>query len=464
VTCLVVALLLAGSAATEEPLLSLDEAVRIARTSHPKVDAARAQLEAARAVLSQATAGFLPGVTGEIAYQPQTANSLPPPGLKRLLSHLTLPGTASVADSAGDTITTVCLQSSACAPAPAFSLPPASYDLQTFWTAGLGMFWNLWDWGTTIYGQRAARSNVEAQRYGVVAQQNDVALNTKLAFFNLLAVLAAVKVAEQAVATEQLNVETAKQMKKAGVSAEVDVATALADLAKAQLSLVLVQGAISSAQAALALAMGQPSWRGYTLQPPPEPPEEPTPSEASAIDQAQRDRPEPRELALQARGYHEAAKAARGQFLPQLVIQGGAAWTGDSLASVTNFGLSVSLSYPLTGLNPFLVRAQMRQAEADRGLTLAQERQTRDEVGYQVADAISAVSTARQALIAVKQYLDAGHARYELARKSYAAGVVDIVQLSEATLQYIDAQFRQVTAMLNLNQARARLEWALGRP
>ena len=56
---------------------------------------------------------------------------------------------------------------------------------------------------------------------------------------------------------EKLNADTAKQTKKAGVSAQVDVATAQGDLAKAQLSLVLAQGAISSAQAALALAMGQ---------------------------------------------------------------------------------------------------------------------------------------------------------------------------------------------------------------
>ncbi len=459
---MVVALLLVGGAATEESLLSLDDAVRIARTSHPKVDAARAQLEVARAALSQATAGFLPGLTAGIAYQPQSSNMVPPPGLKSLLSHLSLPGTASVTDTAGNTVTTLCLQSSDCAAPPAFSRPAPSYALRSYWTADLGIFWNAWDWGTTIYRQRAARSNVEAQRYDIETQRNDVALAVKLAFFNLLAVQASVKVADQAVATEQLNVDTAKHMKKAGVSAEVDVATAQADLAKAHLSLILVQGAISSAQAALALALGQQSWRGYALAPPGEPLDEPPLPQGSAIDQAERDRPEPRQLSWQARGYEQTALAVRGQFLPQLALQGGPSWAGDSQDAVTNFGISVSLSFPLTGLNPFLVRAQMRQAEAERVLTLAEERQARDEVGYQVADALSELSTARAALVAVKQYLDAGHARYELAQKSYAVGVVDIVQLSDATLQYIDAQFRQVTATLNLHQARARLDWALG--
>ena len=64
----------------------------------------------------------------------------------------------------------------------------------------------------------------------------------------------------------------------------------------------------------------------------------------------------------------------------------------------------------------------------------------------------------------MKALLDATYQRYDLAKKSYIAGVADIVQLSEATLEYIDAQFRSVTSTLNLNQARARLDWALGRP
>ncbi len=462
-TWTLVAALLVGSAVSDESLLSLDEAVRIARTTHPNVDAARAQLEIARAIWSQATAGFLPGLTAAIAYQPQSSNSAPPPGLRSLLTHLSLPGTASVADTSGEPITTLCLHSASCAPPPPFSRPAPSYSLQSYWVADVGIYWNVWDWGTTIYQQRSARANVEAQRYALAAQKNDVALNAKLAFFNLVAVQATIKVAHGAVALAQRNVEAAKKTTKASGPAAVDVATADADLARAQLTLVLAEGAVSSAQAALALAMGQQSWRGYTLQPPTETRDEPPPPQNAAIDQAELERPEPRELAWQARGYREAALAARGQFLPQLVLQGGPSWAGDSLGAVTNVGINVSLSYPLTGLNPFLVRAQMRRAESERALALAEERQARDEVSDQVAAAISEASTAQAALVAIARYLDAGRERYELASRSYAAGAVDIVQLSDATLQYIDAQFRHVAATLNLQQGGARLDWALGR-
>ena len=457
-TWTVLAALLIGSAVSDESLLSLDEAVRIARASHPNVDAARAQLEIARATLSQATAAFLPGLTAGIAYQPQSSNSAPPPGLRSLLTHLSLPGTASVADTSGNAITTLCLRSSDCAAPPPFSRPAPSYALQSYWTAEVGIYWNAWDWGTTIYQQRAARANVEAQRYALAAQKNDVALDVKLAFFNLVAVQATIEVAHQSVTLAQRNVELAKKATKS-----VDAATASADLARAQLTLVLAEGAVSSGQAALALAMGQQRWRGYTLVRAGPPRDAPPPAQDSAIDEAERDRPEPRLLAWQARGYRDASLAARGQFLPQLVLQGGPSWAGDSFGAVTNVGLSVSLSYPLTGLNPFIVRAQMRRADSERAAALAEERQARDEVSDQVAAAISEVSTARAALVAIARYLEAGRARHELAAESYAAGTVDIVQLSDATLQYVEAQFRQVTATLNLQQGTARLDWALGR-
>ena len=184
-TCAVVAVLLFGGAVTDEPLLSLDEAVRVARASHPKVDAARAQLDVARAQLSQATAGFLPGLTGAVGYLPQSSNTEPRPGLRRLLTHLAPPGVT-------------------------FSRPPPSYALESYWTAQLGIYWNAWDWGATIYQRRAARAGVEAQRYGVQTQRNDVALAVKQAFFELVAVQSSITVAKEGVTRAERNVDAAR--------------------------------------------------------------------------------------------------------------------------------------------------------------------------------------------------------------------------------------------------------------
>jgi outer membrane protein TolC len=448
-------------AATGDPTLTLDEAVRIARTSHPKVDAARAQLDVARAQLARATSAFLPALTGGIGYSPQTGNTLTPPGLKRLPL---LAGTAQVADTAGRTITTACVGSSACTPAPPFSLSAASWSLQTTWFAGVGAWWNLWDWGATPYARRAARFGVEAQHHYIAAQQNDVGLDAKLAYFTLLAVEASIKVAQEAVATEKLNVEAARvqAQNKTGLAAEVDVATALADLAKAELALVETAGSLSSAQAALTVALGQASWHGYQLAEPPPPPDVPPPPLDPTIAEAEAHRAEPRQLAAEAQSYWETERAVRGQLLPQLVLQGGVAWTGDATDIATNGIITLSLSYPVTGMNPFAVRAEMREAEANRAYTLALERQARNDVSYQVAGAISEWGTAQEALGAVRLYLDAGRRRYQAAQKSYAAGSGDIVQLSEATFQFIDAELRQVTAKLNFNVAQAKLDWSLG--
>src|SRR5438128_1047692 len=69
-----------GGAAGEP---TVDDAVRIARSHHPAVEAQRAAVDGARARVLQAQSGFLPFLTGSLAYEPQTANLIQPPALRQ---------------------------------------------------------------------------------------------------------------------------------------------------------------------------------------------------------------------------------------------------------------------------------------------------------------------------------------------------------------------------------------------
>src|SRR4051794_18911370 len=77
----------AAARAQEAPeRLTVDDAVRIAVKNHPSVAAARASAEAAGARHQQSWAPFHPGVTGSLAYQPQTANFAASPSFARALA------------------------------------------------------------------------------------------------------------------------------------------------------------------------------------------------------------------------------------------------------------------------------------------------------------------------------------------------------------------------------------------
>jgi outer membrane protein len=416
---------------TAADTLTLDEAVKLARGRHPSVMQQRAQLEAARARLSQARALFLPSLTGGVAYQPQTAN----PALTPQFLRLGLPRPNL----------------------------PAAYDPFNYWTASLGLYWTAWDWGRSIYGARAAAAATESQALNVDSSILQVTLDVKLAYYNALAADAAVKVAEEAVATQKRHEDQARAFFEVGSRTKIDLASAASDVAAAELTLARAHGALESAQAALAAALGDERWRAWTLVTPSEYADTAPTSLESAMDEALKSRPEPRALLMLAEGYRSSARSARGAFLPALTLALGPSWAGtDFTGLATNFSATLALSFPLLGMNPMLVYGQMREADANRALAEAQAASARNNIRLETAQAHALLVAAREAIAAAQKLYAAARERQQLAEGRYQAGVGSIIELSDAELAFVNAQFQQVQAALDLASARARLDHALG--
>ncbi|HEY7956524.1 MAG TPA: TolC family protein [Polyangia bacterium] len=459
-------------------VLTLEDAIRIARAHHPSVEATRAQLEAARARLSQARAQFLPGVTGSFSYQPQTANFALSPGFKRLLDTPSS-GLASVLSTSGAPITAQCVPpmnpdgsfdfSGVCQSPPPPAAAPADYQLFNYWAASLGIYWTAFDWGRTIYGYRAARTAVDAQALSTRASEADVVLNVKLAYYGALAADAAERVAIEALATQNRHLDQARAFLAVGSKTKIDVASAESDTAAAELSLARARGGVESARAQLSAAIGEDPFRDYTLVTPPESADaetiaNPPPALDTLVDEALATRPEPEALRLQARSLADTARALRGSYLPSLVLQAGPTWGGVDLASLTtNFSITVSLTYPITGMNPFLVHAQVKEAQATAAVARAQERAERNQVRLETAQARAGIDSAREAVKAAQKLVAAARERRDLAEGRYDAGVGSILELSDAELNYVNAELQSVQSTLTLAQARAELDHALGR-
>jgi outer membrane protein len=415
--------------------LTIEDAVKLARSRHPAVMQQRAQLAAAQARLTQARALFLPSLTGTLAYQPQTANFAPTPGFKRALS-----------SGSGAT------------------LPPPSYDPFNFWQASLGVYWVAWDWGRTAYGARAASQQTESQRLNVDSSLLQVTLDVKLAYYNTVAAAAQVKVSQDAVATQKRHEDQARAFYEVGTRTKIDLASAESDTAAAELTLARAHGALEAAEAALAAALGDEHWRAWTLVTPPEYGEVAPTSLEADIDEALKSRPEPRAFNLLAESYRSSRRAARGQFFPFLTLSLGPNWAGTDFSSLTtNFSATLALTFPLLGMNPMQVHGQMREADANRQFVEAEGASTRNNIRLETAQAHALLTAAREEIVAARKLLTAAHERQQLAEGRYQAGVGSIIELSDAELAFVNAQFQEVQAQLDLASARARLDHALGR-
>jgi outer membrane protein len=462
---LILLMVTAGSVGAAEgpPVLTLQEALARAQRQHPNIEATRALLEAARGRFETARAGFIPALTGSAAYVPQTANFVLTPSFQRVFS--AAPGTsATVRDVTGADREVSCIGASCPNPVPA-AVRTTAYDLISFWSLAVGITWTAWDWGRTPYAYRAARTGIDAQKANVDSVVLQVALDVKLAYYGALAAETQLSVAEEAVASQKKHLAQARAFLEVGQKTKIDVAASESDLANAELTLARARGALDSARVALANALGDEGWTPVKLLTPSEPAvDEPLAGEA-LYDEAVKNRPEPRELSLRARSFADTARSLRGAYLPQLQLSLGPSFAGTDISGLTtNFTISLALAYPLTGMNPFAIHGQVREARANERAFIAQERASRNLVRLETANAVALLRSAREAVVAARKLVTAARERRDLAEGRYQAGVGSILELSDAETNFVNARFSEVRALLDVGQAHARLDRALGRP
>jgi len=129
---------------------------------------------------------------------------------------------------------------------------------------------------------------------------------------------------------------------------------------------------------------------------------------------------------------------------------------------VNNLVFNIVLSYPTTGMSPFLVRGQIHESEANLAATRARDRATRDVIRQETSDAHALLAAAGEEVLAARALVEAADAQRELAIGRYATGVGTIIELQNALLNDVAARFQRVQAGYDLASARARLQHALG--
>ncbi|HLK90789.1 MAG TPA: TolC family protein [Polyangia bacterium] len=459
---------LAGAGArAEPPVLTLDDAVRLARARQPAIEAQQGQAAAAHGRQEQALARLLPFLDGSVAYAPTTPNFAVTPAQQRVL--LANSGSAQVLDAAGAPVTVNCRTPGMgnCTPIPA---PPNSWALQSYWTMQLGLNWTVWDWGRSIDGYRGARDLAAAADAGVAVSERDVVLNVQLAFFAAVTADEQVAVAEDAVKTYRAHTAQTRGLHDAGLRTGIDVATAESAEAAVAITLARARAARDAARAQLDVALGVDAWPGWTLRAPAatfelQPSDDAradAPLDALAESAAAR-RPEVVQLRLTESGLGAARAATRGSYLPQLTLSLGPSWAGTGLSSLTpNWSVVIGLGYPTGGMSPWLVHGQTREADGNLIGARAQQRATLEAIRAETVTARAALIAARDELRFARTLAEAAARQRGLADGRYQTGIGNVIELYDALLTDVNARFQLVQARLDLASARARLQHALG--
>jgi len=426
-----VAALLKDPAATTK-VLTLDEALRSARTHQPALELARGALIAAQGQSDSARSGLLPTLNANATYTRATSNFVFTPG-------------GSVNPNA---------------PPP----PSPSFTTNPLWRFSASASQLVYDFGETINKWKAARVAAESQGESVRATEAQVAYNARSAFFTARAAKDMVGVARETLANQERHLGQVQGYVEVGSRPEIDLTQARADRATAQVQLINAENTYDVSKALLNQAMGIERSIDYDLSDDELPAVEGEDGNVETlVDQAQHLRPEMSSLRLNLNSQELSLRSSRDMYWPNLGLSGSANESGAYLDHLNwNFSGLITLSVPI--LQGGAINAQIRQAQGQLVQAKAQLETQRQQVRLDVEQARLGIRAAKGAVAAAEDALANTRDRLRLAEGRYQTGVGNIIELGDAQLALTTTAAQKVQAEYQLYTARAQLLKALGRP
>ena len=318
------------------------------------------------------------------------------------------------------------------------------------------------DFGRTHELSKSSHYHAQAEQENVITTRADVLLRVNLSYFGVMKAQAVLQVAEETVKARQLVTDQVSELARSSLKSGLDVSFAKVDLARAQLLLVQSQNDLQSSYAQLSDALGYSDQRTFQLVDEPMPGAPPS-DVAPLIVEAFQNRPEIISQGLDLKSAQSYATAERDLWFPTISAAG---VTGlvpirqDPLPSryaAAGFNVNVPI------FNGRLFNAEHAEATAR---SHAQEQFLRDlqnRIAQDVRTSWLNVISAYQRLSLTQQLLEQTTQAYDLAKGRYQLGLSSIIELSQAQLNLTEAQVEQVSAQYDYESQTANLNYQVGR-
>lgn len=406
-------------------LLTLERSIQIALVKHPSVLAGQGAVDINRARKGQAESAYYPQIDANAGYtrfQPSTIST----------------GTTTVGLRRVET----------------------SHSFEQYNT-GLSARQTLFDFGKTRTNVNIQKLNIEASQADLSNTEEQVILNVKQAYYELLRAKRNRTVAEDTVKQFEQHLAQARAFYEVGTKPKFDVTKAEVDLSNARLSLISAENAVRIAVVSLNNAMGVPEAPEYQIEDNLSFQKYEITFEA-AVDKAYANRPELKSILAKKKASEEAVSLARKGYYP--FFSGNADWTwagaGGDFATGDGWNAGVTLSIPI--FSGFLTKNQVSEAKANLVILTANEEALRQNVFLEVQQNVLNLAEAEERIATAELTERQATENYEIATGRYAAGVGNPIEVTDAEVALVNAKTSYIQALYDYKIARAGLEKAMG--
>lgn len=396
-------------------VLTIDEAIETALKSHPQLIEARQNLNSAEARTGQALSSYYPQISIAADW------------------------------NKGRT----------------FLTPTESIKSTEVQTDSIYLKQTIYDFGRTSGAVDAARGNRDAAVKSIDITRQDLTLRVKSAFYLLMAAEKQVIAFKETVKSREEIFHQAQEFFNKGIRAKVDVARAEANLYVAKTALIRGENNREIARVELANAMGMESLGERTLTEP-SPASLPLPERSRSQQEAFHNRPELQQLAALKLAANASLKTAKSSYLPILSGTASAGYADRDFPPGGNvWAIGLNLTMPL--FSGFSSVEQVREARANIGVIEARSNNLRLQIIKEVESAWLGGNEAAARMVSTEKEVAAASENQALAEGRYHEGVGNIIEVTDAQTQALDAKTAHIQAVYDYHIALARLNRAVGK-
>ena len=314
---------------------------------------------------------------------------------------------------------------------------------------------------STLNRVRAAAENQKAAVYSIQDARELVVLAVGNQYLLALADASRLDTAKAQLATAQALFTQAQDMKKAGVSAGIDVLRAQVQMQTQQQRVLAAQNQVEQQKMQLARIMGMPVSQQIELTD--KTPYAPLPelNLDEALARAYQHRPEYLAVEARTRSAELELSAARGEHLPVAQINGQYGINGlnfGNAAQVYNFSAGVTIPIFQGGR----IKADIVQAAAALRQNQMQLEDLHNRVELEVRSALLDVKTAEDEVAVARQSVDLAGQQLAEAKDRFRAGVSDSLEVVQSQEAVATANETLIQSLYLDNVAKLSLVHALG--
>jgi outer membrane protein len=325
--------------------------------------------------------------------------------------------------------------------------------------SGVSLSQRIWDFKQTQYLMKAGQAQIQSATLETIVQREEIILNTKVAYYTVLAQQALAAAAAKMVQESAKRLEQAENFAKLGRILQIDVAKAKINFGNAQLHLITTQNDVAKARLQLASIMGLEGDVPYKLAPilvfkPVEI------DLKTAIQQALEARPELQSLAAKETATKADLSASQQAQYPVIFGRTEYRIKGEG-AEEPGFIVGVGVRYTL--FDGFASVSKINEAKANHLLSKADVASMQQQIVSEVRQGALNVQLAEERIHIIAASLRAAEEGLAVVQERYRLGRASVVELSEAEALFASTQANYVYAIYTHKIAVAQLERALGR-